>query len=174
MKHLAILILLGLMSIGCNASDSHYWNWGSKREYSFCYTGYDASRGEDPERFDASDFIGAGQRTYSLRDNPGLFYRSLGIPAGTRVKAAVFPPDDSEPRILARGVADEAAYYDFSSTYSNTGRTDHLNMQMVCFWIDDVDWKGMVQRHGYGQYSVGWYWNDETKASALHRFEMTP
>lgn len=167
-RRISALIVGCLFLLGCNTADKHYWNWrnGLDADFSFSYLDVDPARSGDPEQIEANDFTGPGLERYSVADDPGVFYRSLSIPHNTRVSLVVFPPDQERGIVIARGTADGDAGV-FSTSRSTT-----TSIQM--FWIESIDWRYLAGRFGYGTYFVGWYWGDDTQATASHTFELTP
>lgn len=165
---LSALLLCTLPLIACNNADRLYWNWnnGWDHNFSFNYISVDPARGGDPDAIDPNDFTGADLDTYSVADNPGVFYRSLDIAEGTRVMLVVWPPDSDRPVVISRGVS--------SSDASVMTTSEGMTVRIVMFWYHRINWEQLAQQHGYGTYGVGWYWNDEREASALHRFELVP
>jgi len=162
------LVLCTVPLLGCSTGDMHHmrWNNGWDKNFSFNYISFDQAEGGYPDQIDADDFAGAGLDSYHVADNPGVFYRSLDITEGTRITLVVFPPQSENGIVIVRG----AAGGDASVLHTSTGMT--VTTQM--FWHHGIDWAQMARKYGYGEYSVGWYWNDDRQASALHRFELVP
>lgn len=162
-------ILCCLLLPGCNTADKHYWNWrnGFDREFSFSYIAVDPTLSGDSDEIDPNDFDGPGLDAYSIADDPGVFYRSLAITAGTQITLVVFPPGAEFGIVIARSEAggDAGVFSSYNST------TTAIQM----FWIETIDWADMARQYGHGTYKVCWYWDDEKiDAAAQHTFELTP